>query len=137
MRNSKEASEEKVNSDMISKNSARDTAIDSENIDLIIRDLKASFDNLENADVEETQGFQVKLAKTITSLREMKVSMTEGQEASFSDLQNKDSRNYLLNQLDFFVYMLDQIDSTKIENQRKKFDLIMKIAKLREKLREI
>ncbi|MBN1800876.1 MAG: hypothetical protein JW891_05175 [Candidatus Lokiarchaeota archaeon] len=122
---------------MSSPNKEEENAIDPENIDLIIRDLKTSFDNLEKADFQETQGFQVKLAKTIASLREMKVSMAGDQSANPSGAQDKDSRNYLLNQLDFFLYMLDQIDDSKTENQRKKFDLIMKIAKLREKLREI
>ncbi len=122
---------------MSSPNKEEENAIDPENIDLIIRDLKTSFDNLEKADFQETQGFQVKLAKTIASLRQMKVSMAGDQSANILGAQDKDSRNYLLNQLDFFLYMLDQIDDSKSENQRKKFDLIMKIAKLREKLREI
>ena len=111
--------------------------LDPENIDMIIKDLKTSFDNLEHKDIEETAGFQLKLAKTIATLRAMKVLSIEDSTDSFKTKEQKDSRNYLLNQLDFFVYMLEQIDDSSPENQRKKFELIMKIAQLREKLREM
>ncbi len=101
--------------------------LDAENIDAIIQDLKVSFDSLENVDIEQSQGFQVKLAKTIASLRAMKVAKMEPARTP----RDKESRNYLLNQLDFFVYMLESMDDG---DQKKKFDLIMKIAKLREKI---
>ena len=104
--------------------------LDAENIDAIINDLKTSFDSLENVDIEQSQGFQVKLAKTIASLRAMKVSNME----SAKTLKDKESRNYLLNQLDFFVYMLENMED---DDQKKKFDLIMKIAKLREKINSL
>lgn len=104
--------------------------LDAENIDAIINDLKISFDSLENVDIEQSQGFQVKLAKTIASLRAMKVSNMEAARS----LKDKESKNYLLNQLDFFVYMLEGMDDS---DQKKKFDLIMKIAKLREKISSI
>ena len=104
--------------------------MDAENIDAIINDLKTSFDSLENVDIEQSQGFQVKLAKTIASLRAMKVSNME----SAKTLKDKESRNYLLNQLDFFVYMLENMED---DDQKKKFDLIMKIAKLREKINSL
>ena len=104
--------------------------MDAENIDAIINDLKTSFDSLENVDIEQSQGFQVKLAKTIASLRAMKVSKMEPAITP----NDKESRNYLLNQLDFFVYMLENMDDS---DQKKKFDLIMKIAKLREKINSL
>ena len=110
--------------------------LDPENIDMIIKDLKISFDNLEHKDIKETAGFQVKLAKTIASLRAMKVLKLEDSEESTRSKEEKDSRNYILNQLDFFLYMLDQMDGSNPEHQKKKFELIMKIAQLREKLRE-
>ena len=101
--------------------------MDAENIDAIINDLKTSFDSLENVDLEQSQGFQVKLAKTIASLRAMKVTKLEPARTQ----KDKESKNYLLNQLDFFVYMLENMDDS---DQKKKFDLIMQIAKLREKI---
>ena len=104
--------------------------MDAENIDAIINDLKTSFDSLENVDIEQSQGFQVKLAKTIASLRAMKVSKMEPARGP----KDKESRNYLLNQLDFFVYLLESMDDS---DQKKKFDLIMKIAKLREKINSL
>jgi hypothetical protein len=104
--------------------------IDAENLDLIIKDLKTTFDSLENVDIEQSQGFQVKLAKTIASLRAMKVAKM----TAASTPKDKESRNYLVNQLDFFVYMLENMDDS---DQKKKFDLIMKIAKLREKINSL
>jgi len=104
--------------------------MDAENIDAIINDLKTSFDSLENVDIEQSQGFQVKLAKTIASLRAMKVMKMEPMRA----LKDKESRNYLINQLDFFVYMLENVNDS---DQEKKFELVMKIAKLREKINSL
>jgi len=104
--------------------------LDAENIDAIINDLKTSFDSLENVDIEQSQGFQVKLAKTIASLRAMKVTKMEPMRAP----KDKESRNYLVNQLDFFVYLLENMEDS---DQKKKFDLIMKIAKLREKINSL
>ena len=101
--------------------------MDAENIDAIINDLKISFDSLENVDIEQSQGFQVKLAKTIASLRAMKVTIMVPARAP----KDEESRNYLVIQLDFFVYLLENMDDS---DQKKKFDLIMKIAKLREKI---
>ena len=110
--------------------------IDSENIDLIINDLKKSFDNLEHGNIEQTQGFQIQLAKTITSLRLLKVSKIVENNFSESKNEDEDPKNFLLNQLDYFLYLLDQLDGSGVETQRKKFDLIMKIAQLREKIRK-
>ncbi|MFX1276896.1 MAG: hypothetical protein ACFFAT_17875 [Promethearchaeota archaeon] len=110
--------------------------IDSENIDLIINDLKNSFDNLEHGNLDQTQGFQLKLAKTIASLRQLKVSKIEDNTLISNREDDETSKNFLLNQLDYFLYLLEQLDGSGAETQRKKFDLIMKIAKLREKIRE-
>ena len=104
--------------------------MDAENIDAIINDLKTSFDSLENVDIEQSQGFQVKLAKTIASLRALKVTQMAPARAP----KDKESRNYLLNQLDFFVYMLENVSDS---DQEKKFELVMKIAKLREKINSL
>jgi len=104
--------------------------IDAENIDAIINDLKVTFDSLENVEIEKSQGFQVKLAKTIASLRAMKVANMK----PVSTPKDKESRNYLVNQLDFFVYMLENMSD---DDQTRKFDLIMKIAKLREKINSL
>jgi len=119
----------------MSKENKFDYDIDSENIDLIIQDLKKSFDNLEHGNIEQTQGFQIQLAKTITSLRLLKVSKLEENTVSGGKSDDENSKNFLLNQLDYFLYLLDQLDGSGIETQKKKFDLIMKIAQLREKIR--
>ena len=119
----------------MSKENKIDYDIDSENIDLIIHDLKKSFDNLEHGNVEQTQGFQIQLAKTITSLRLLKVSKLEENTVSGGKNDDENSKNFLLNQLDYFLYLLDQLDGSGVETQKKKFDLIMKIAQLREKIR--
>lgn len=119
----------------MSKENKIDYDIDSENIDLIINDLKKSFDNLEHGNIEQTQGFQIQLAKTITSLRLLKVSKLEDNSLSAGRSEDENSKNFLLNQLDYFLYLLDQLDGSGVETQKKKFDLIMKIAQLREKIR--
>ena len=108
--------------------------LDPENIELIINDLKTSFDNLEHGSLQETQGFQVKLAKTIASLRMLKASKIEAPVVHPKVKDETETKTYLLNQLDFFIYLLDQLEGSSEEVQRKKFDLIMKIAKLREKI---
>jgi len=119
----------------MSKENKIDYDIDSENIDLIINDLKKSFDHLEHGNIEQTQGFQIQLAKTITSLRLLKVSKLEENTTSTGKSEDETSKNFLLNQLDYFLYLLDQLDGSGVETQKKKFDLIMKIAQLREKIR--
>ena len=110
--------------------------LDKENIDLIIEDLKISFDSLEKAGSEKAQGFQVQLAKTIASLRQTKVLQMDAPTFPLKDDENLDSKTYLSNQLDFFLYLLDQMDGTSVTSQKKKYELILKIAKLREKLQE-
>ena len=110
--------------------------LDKENIDLIIEDLKTSFDNLERGNSEQVSGFQVKLAKTIASLRQTKVLKMDIPPTPVKEGDDKDPKNYLLNQLDFFLYLLDQLEGTSTETQKKKVELILKIAQLREKLRE-
>jgi len=119
----------------MSKENKIDYDIDSENIDLIIKDLKKSFDNLEHGNIEQTQGFQIQLAKTITSLRLLKVSKLEENTLRTGKSDDENSKNFLLNQLDYFLYLLDQLDGSGVETQKKKFDLNMKIAQLREKIR--
>ncbi len=118
----------------MSKENDREHEIDLVNIDLIIKDLKQSFDSLEHGNLEQTQGFQIQLAKTITSLRLLKVSKIEEKTLGSNKEEDETSKNFLINQLDYFLYLLDQLDGSGIETQKKKFDLIIKIAQLREKL---
>lgn len=106
----------------------KDEHIDIEDIEAFIDGLKKSFDSLDQ--VDSYQGFQMQLAKAISSLREKKVSKIEPLPKSIKPFDLKD---YLLKKLEDLKLVLESDD---IKNS-KKFNLVMEIAKLREKLNEL
>ncbi|TFG30472.1 MAG: hypothetical protein EU532_00780 [Promethearchaeota archaeon] len=102
--------------------------IDVEDIEAFIDGLKKSFDSLD--EVKTHQGFQMQLAKAISSLREKKISKIEPLPKFIGPI---DMKEYLLTKLEDLKNILetDEIKSSK------KFNLVMEIAKLREKLNEL
>lgn len=107
---------------------AKDT-IEIDDIETFIDGLKNSFDQLGNADPVKSQGFQSQLAKAISVLREKKIAIIE-QIPKFSEhYTKKDLKNFLINQLEHAKTILDK---EEFANNRKKFELVMKIAQLRE-----
>lgn len=106
----------------------KDEHIDIEDIEAFIDGLKKSFDTLDQ--VDSYQGFQMQLAKAISALREKKISKIEPLPKSIKPFDLKD---YLLKKLEDLKLVLESDD---IKNS-KKFNLVMEIAKLREKLNEL
>ncbi|MFX0072783.1 MAG: hypothetical protein ACFFAO_17005 [Candidatus Hermodarchaeota archaeon] len=102
-----------------------DKKVDVEDIESFIDGLKKSFDSLEQVDTH--QGFQMQLAKAISSLREKKRAKIE--------LLPKFEKP-----VDLKKYLLDKLEELKIRlesdevKSSKKFRLAMEIAKLRERL---
>ena len=105
-----------------------DENIEVEDIESFIDGLKKSFDSLD--EIKTHQGFQMQLARAISSLREKKVSKIEPLPKFIGSI---DMKEYLLNKLEDLKSILetDEIKSSK------KFNLVMEIAKLREKLNEL
>jgi hypothetical protein len=104
--------------------------IDIDDIEAFIQGLKVSFDNLDN--VESYQGFQMQLAKAISSLRMEKVAKLESLPKSIKPIDLKD---YLLKKLEELKTILE---SDEIKNKTmRRFDLSLEIAKLREKIKEL
>ncbi len=104
-------------------------AFDIEDIEAFIDGLKTSFDSLDG--VNMTQGFQMQLAKAISSLRVKKVAKIEPNPKFIGQV---DLKNFLLNKLEFLKNLLD---SGGIYKSNRKFKLVMEIAKLREKLNRL
>ncbi|MFX1337386.1 MAG: hypothetical protein ACFFDK_02110 [Promethearchaeota archaeon] len=102
--------------------------IEIDDIEAFIDGLKKSFDSLD--EVDSHQGFQMQLAKAISSLREKKVSKIEPLPKSIGPI---DVKKYLLKKLEDLTSILESDDI----KSSKKFNLVMEIAKLREKLNEL
>ena len=104
--------------------------IDITDIEAFIEGLKRTFDTLDQ--VKSFQGFQMQLAKAISSLRMEKVAKIESLPKSIKPIDLKD---YLLNKLEELKNILESDD---IKNKTmKRFNLSLEIAKLREKLKEL
>jgi hypothetical protein len=104
--------------------------IEIDDIEDFIEGLKRTFDNLDQ--VKTQQGFQMQLAKAISSLRMEKVAKIESFPKS---IKPNDLKNYLLNKLEELKKILESDD---IKNKTmKRFKLSLEIAKLREKLAEL
>lgn len=97
-------------------------------IEDFIDGLKKSFDSLD--EIESHRGFQMQLAKVISSLREKKVSKIEPLPKIIGTVDMKD---YLLKKLEDLKSVLESDDI----RSSKKFNLVLEIAKLREKLNEL
>ncbi|TFG08978.1 MAG: hypothetical protein EU539_00880 [Promethearchaeota archaeon] len=102
--------------------------IDVEDIESFIDGLKKSFDSLEQ--VSSHQGFQMQLAKAISTLRLKKVAK---QKLLPKFEKSVDLKDYLLERLEELKVI---VESDEIVTSRK-FRIVMEIAKLREKLTEL
>ena len=106
----------------------KDEPIDIEDIEAFIDGLKKSFDSLDQ--VDSHLGFQMQLAKAISSLRLKKIAKIEPLPKTIKPIDLKD---YLLKKLEDLKRILEADDI----KSSKKFNLVMEIAKLREKLNEL
>ncbi len=103
--------------------------IEIDDIETFIDGLKNSFDRLGEADPIKSQGFQSQLAKAISVLRGKKIAIIEQIPTFNEHYTKKDLKNFLINQLEHAKTILDE---EEYANHRKKFQLVMKIAQLRE-----
>ena len=108
--------------------------VEIDDIETFIDGLKNSFDRLGDADPVKSQGFQSQLAKAISVLRVKKIAIME-QVPKFSGHYTKDDlKKFLINQLEHAKTILD---NEEFANNRKKFELVMKIAQLRETINNL
>ncbi|TXT56293.1 MAG: hypothetical protein BAJALOKI2v1_590016 [Promethearchaeota archaeon] len=107
-----------------------DDPIEITDLEAFIEGLKTSFDSLEDAEPKTSQGFQAQLAKAISELRLKKMARTEKIPKHLGHVTKEDLKNFFLNELQYLKGLLESNDF----NNRKKFELVMKITKLREKI---
>ena len=105
---------------------------DVDDIESFIKGLKDTFDTLDESDPNDTQGLQLQLAKAISLLRHKKVYLIE-QTPKFTPAMpssKEELKEILLDELEF---LKKHLDSDEVKSM-KKFNLALKIAKLRERI---
>ena len=106
--------------------------IDIEDLEAFIDGLKNSLDMLDGVDTSKSKGFQANLAKAISDLRVKRVQQFEPLPKLLGNVTKEDIKNYLLKELDKLNKYLDSQDYP-----RGKFELVMKIAKLRAEINQL
>lgn len=109
-----------------------DDQIDIDDLESFIDGLKTSLDTLEGINPKEAQGFQAQLAKAISSLRIKKSAKFEPLPKYIGHVTKEDLKHYLMKELEDLRNLLDTDEYSPYP--RRKFNLIMKITKLREKI---
>ena len=104
--------------------------VELEDLEAFIDGLKVSIDTLENVDPSKAKGFQAQLAKAISDLRIKRAAKIEPLPEHIGHFTREDLKNYLLKELES---LQDHLDSTDY-NWHRKFDLVKKIALLREQI---
>ena len=104
--------------------------VEIKDLEAFIDGLKVSIDTLENVDPSKAKGFQAQLAKAISDLRIKRAAKIEPLPEHIGHFTKEDLKNYLLKELGS---LQDHLDSTDY-NWRRKFDLVKKIALLREQI---
>jgi hypothetical protein len=87
-------------------------------------------DTLGDIDPNKARGFQAQLAKAISDLRIKRAAKIEPLPQHIGHFTKEDLKNYLLKEL---ITLQDHLDSSDY-NRRKKFELVKKIALLREQI---
>ncbi len=104
--------------------------IDIEDLEAFIDGLKDSFDTLEHIDPTQAKGFQSQMAKAISDLRSKRAAIIEPLPEHIGHFTKLDYKNLLLKELESLQNHLDSADY----NYRRKFELVKKIALLREQV---
>jgi len=104
--------------------------VEIEDLQAFIDGLKVSFDSLELSEPTDSQGMQAQMAKAISQLREKKLDKIKPLPKLLGHVTKKDLKNYFLKQLK----ELKEILESNNYNSNKKFELVMQITKLREKI---
>ena len=106
--------------------------IDIKDLEAFIDGLKISLDMLDGVEPSKSKGFQAQLAKAISDLRVKRVQQFEPLPKLLGNVTNEDIKNYLLKELDQLKQYLDTQ-----EYPHRKFELVMKIAKLRAEIKQL
>ncbi|MFX1503805.1 MAG: hypothetical protein ACFFDH_22780 [Promethearchaeota archaeon] len=104
--------------------------IEIEDLEAFIDGLKDSFDTLEHIDPTQAKGFQSQMAKAISDLRSKRAAIIEPLPEHIGHVTKSDLKNLLLKELESLQNHLDSSDY----NYRRKFELVKKIALLREQV---
>jgi len=113
-----------------------DNPYDIDDIEAFIKGLKDTFDKLDTtADLKDAQGLQSNLAKAISLLRNKKIALFEPQFDPNAPTTKEEMKNFLIKELELLKNLLDS-DEFK-DKSSKKFDLALKIANLRETIKNL
>ena len=104
--------------------------VDIADLEAFIDGLKVSFDSLEHIASSNSKGVQAEVAKAISQLRSKKLDKIEPLPKLLGHVTKEDLKNLFLNRLEKLKIILE---SNNYPFARK-FDLVMKIAKLRAKV---
>ncbi|MFX0167609.1 MAG: hypothetical protein ACFFAG_18935 [Promethearchaeota archaeon] len=107
--------------------------VDIEDLEAFIDGLTISLDTLGDIDPNKARGFQAQLAKAISDLRIKRAAKIEPLPEHIGHFSKADLKNYLLKELETLQEHLDFSDY----NRRKKFELVKKIALVREQINSI
>ncbi|MGV9171407.1 MAG: hypothetical protein ACOC44_09355 [Promethearchaeia archaeon] len=105
--------------------------VDINDIEDFINGLQITFDSLDEANTSDIKGYQSKLAKAISNLRIKKIAKAEPEFDKVRNMDREELKNYLLQQLKDLKQILE---NNEFRSGRKKFDILMKMTKLREKI---
>jgi len=114
---------------------SKEDQYDIDDIESFIKGLKDTFDSLDELNPNTFQGLQLQLARAISLLRHKKIAKIEQiPKVNFETPASKEVlKNFLLNKLEF---LKNNLDSENIQLS-KKFDLVMQITKMRERLNQL
>jgi hypothetical protein len=104
--------------------------VDIEDLEAFINGLQNSFDTLETIEPSQSKGFQAQLAKAISDLRIKRAAKIEPLPKHIGQFTKEDLKNLLLKELESLQNDLDSSDY----NWRRKFELVKKIALVREQV---
>ncbi|MFW9874809.1 MAG: hypothetical protein ACFFG0_17005 [Candidatus Thorarchaeota archaeon] len=107
--------------------------VEIEDLEAFIDGLTTSLDTLGDIDPTKVRGFQAQLAKAISDLRIKRAAKIEPPPEHIGHFTKEDLKSYLLKELETLQNHLDASDY----NRRKKFELVKKIALVREQINYI
>ena len=110
-----------------------DDTVEVEDLEAFIDGLTTSLDTLGDIDPSKASGFQAQLAKAISDLRLKRAAKIEPLPEHIGHFTKGDLKNYLLKEL---ATLQDHLDSSDY-NRRKKFELVKKIALVREQINSL
>ena len=105
-----------------------DDTVEVEDLEAFIDGLTTSLDTLGDIDPSKAGGFQAQLAKAISDLRIKRTAKIEPLPEHIGQFTKADLKKYLIKELETLQDHLDSLDY----NRRRKFELVKKIAHLRE-----